>query len=144
MIPRTPRRIRKKRGQLPEITLTPLIDTALVLLVIFMVATPVIHNSIKVDLPQGNTKEGEISNDNEKELVIYIDKNKNIFFQDKPIQSQELMVALQQALQNRSKRYVVVNGDQSIPYGFLVELVDRIKYVGGVEHVLLATEKGAN
>ena len=48
---------RTRRFSTPEISLTPLIDTALTLLVIFMITAPMIHNGIKVDLPQGNSKE---------------------------------------------------------------------------------------
>ena len=47
------RRRRLRRVTLPEISLTPLIDTALVLLVIFMVATPMMRNAIHIDLPEG-------------------------------------------------------------------------------------------
>ena len=55
---RSLRRSRRSSSMgIPEITLTPLIDTALTLLIIFMVTSPMINNGIKVDLPQGKVQE---------------------------------------------------------------------------------------
>ena len=51
------RKSRRAAKHMPEISLTPLIDTALVLLVIFMVATPIMKNSLTIDLPKGHMKE---------------------------------------------------------------------------------------
>ena len=61
------RRRRKTGCLVPEITLTPLIDTALTLLIIFMVTTPMMHNAIKVNLPRGNVKEDRGS---KQELIV--------------------------------------------------------------------------
>ena len=66
---------RRKKSLAPslEITLTPLIDTALTLLIIFMVTTPMIQNSIKIDLPKGAAQE---AGKEQQEIVVSIDKKK--------------------------------------------------------------------
>ena len=57
--------------------MTPLIDTALTLLIIFMIATPVLQNAIKVTLPRGNAQEE--AHNNQHELVVFIDKNGDFY-----------------------------------------------------------------
>ena len=72
-------RIRKRktrRFHMPEISLTPLIDTALTLLVIFMVTAPMIQHGIKVDLPHGAAK--EVSG--QQELVVTMAKDGKLYF----------------------------------------------------------------
>ena len=64
-------RRRRTSAREPEITLTPLIDTALTLLIIFMVTTPMIHNAIKVNLPRGRVKEDVGAT---QDLCVYIEK----------------------------------------------------------------------
>ena len=75
------RKRRRGRRQLmmPEITLTPLIDTALTLLIIFMVTAPTIHNALKFDLPKGESQEG---GKDTSELIVRIDKTGTISFND--------------------------------------------------------------
>ena len=67
---------RRQSSQLLDISLTPLVDTALTLLVIFMITTPMIQNAIRVSLPKGQAKEDA---DNQQELVVYVDKDKKLF-----------------------------------------------------------------
>jgi biopolymer transport protein TolR len=122
----------------PEISLTPLIDTALTLLIIFMVTTPIIQNAIKVTLPKGNAKE---SSEAQQDLVVYLDKNGKIFLNDASFTSESLIPALQKQIGNGQQKTVFVKADTAISYGHVIELVDRIKVVGGVHYVALATQQ---
>src|SRR5688572_28085736 len=83
MINKFRRRRTSHRLDLPEICLTPLIDTALTLLVIFMVTTPMIQNSIKIDLPEGAINEAG-SRTSQEELVVAIDKDAKIYVNSMP------------------------------------------------------------
>ena len=144
-------RIRKKRQRintLPEITLTPLIDTALTLLVIFMVTAPMMHNSIKIDLPQGNQQEAK--GKQEKKITVYIDQKAGISLgctthdngKPKPVVNKaDLIRALQQIIGNDNNTTVNVEADKKVSYGLVYDLVDDIKFLGGVSHVVLAAEK---
>ena len=67
---RTHRRSRKQRSVIHDLSMTSLIDTALTLLMVFMIATPAIHNAIKVTLPNGNSQETTAQQSDE--LVVFI------------------------------------------------------------------------
>jgi len=129
---------RRQRMPMQDISLTPLIDTALTLLIIFMVATPMLHNAIRITLPKGEAKEAQA---NKQEIVVYIDHDGKLFFNGTPIADQKLIDALQKELQNQSDRTVFVKADTQASYGKVFELVDQIKVVGGIKHVALVSQK---
>ena len=138
------------RAAQTTISLTPLIDVALTLLVIFMVATPMLRRAIKVDLPQGHTNELKKTK-SPKSITVYIDKQQKIYINDDS--SKKLTIA--QAIstikklipeltkQGFSQDMVVVEADEAVPYGVVISLVDNIKHVGGISYVALATQKPA-
>lgn len=132
-------RRRRHRHMINDIPLTPLIDTALTLLVIFMVTTPMIHNAIKVELPKGKVRE---DNSSKQELVVYVDRYGKLFFNDSAVRTeQELVVAIKNAAGSDPDRMVFVKGDQAASYGRIIELVDHLKDVGGIKYVVLATKR---
>ena len=106
---RTLRYKRRRATALLDLSLTPLIDTALTLLIIFMITTPIIQNAIRVSLPKGH--------------------------------QEELIELLKQRVGEQQDKHVYVKADQDVSYGKVIELVDRIKVVGGVSHVILATQR---
>lgn len=130
---------RRAKKAMPEVTLTPLIDTALTLLVIFMVASPMLHNAIRVTLPKGQAKEdGGVQH----ELVVTVDKEGKLFFNDEPVKNTENLIALIKKIVAQDKdRTVFVKADEAVRYGKVLELVDDIKVIGGVSYVALATQQ---
>lgn len=135
------RNLRKRKNDFeaaPEITLTPLIDTALVLLVIFMVTTPIMQNSIKVDLPKGHMKEAKgIS----QKTVIDIDRSGNLFLNDDSVSIDSLIKQIEIKVAGNKDAVVYVNGDGATSYKSVAEVVDKIKYAAGVEHVVLGLDQ---
>jgi biopolymer transport protein ExbD len=137
------RRKRKLENIAVEVSLTPLIDTALTLLIIFMVTTPMIHNAIRVNLPRGSAQE----NDNQvQEFVVTIDKESNMFFNDRPITLDTLGATIKdqlaQATGNSNKR-VWIKIDKSNSCDTLIGAIDCIKVVGGIQDVAVLTQKTA-
>ncbi len=134
----TRRRRKRKRG-LPEVSLTPLIDTALVLLVIFMVTTPIMHNSLKIDLPEGNMKEEKdpaISS-----FVVSITQGDKIQLNGKRYSLEGVLNELAKKVKTAKDKRVYVDCDKKVSSGMLIKVIDSIKYIAGVEHVILSTER---
>lgn len=130
---------RRNRTTSAEISLTPLIDTALTLLIIFMIATPMMHNSIKINLPEGKARESGAS---QEELVVSLSENGAIFFNGLPVSAENLVPTVQHAVKSQKiEKPVFVRADSSVHYGKVIQVVDQLKMVGGIEYVALATKK---
>lgn len=139
-----PRRSRR-RLQEPtfEVSLTPLIDTALTLLIIFMVTTPMLHNAIRVDLPKGNAKEGDSQ---QQEYVVTIDKNSQVFFNNKPVTLDTLGSVVKEQLAmngNAQDKRIWIKIDKANSCDTLIGTIDCIKVIGGVQDVAVITQKSA-
>jgi len=133
------RRGRRIVNTIPEITLTPLIDTALTLLIIFMVTTPMIHNAIKVSLPRGQAKEDSGA---KQELIVFIDGKEQLYFNNKAVSNnKELINELQKAIGDNQDKVVYLKADEASHWKIVAELLDQMKVVGGVAHVALSTRK---
>lgn len=143
---RSMRTRRRRAGALLDLSMTPLIDTALTLLIIFMITTPIIQNAIRVSLPKGEAKENERG---DQELIVYVDKDKHLFFNGSEHTQAEIINLIKKQVGDQEKgtlsedRRVYVKADQEVPYGQVIELVDRLKVVSGVSHVILATQRPA-
>lgn len=134
------RKLRKRRVGLAkaELSLTPLIDTALTLLIIFMITAPMMHrNAIKVTLPEGTAKEAE---NTKQELIVYIDGKEKIYFNEKEMTLDSLIPEIREHIGTSNQQTVFVRADKSVQYGKVINIVDRIKVVGGVSYVALATQ----
>ncbi len=122
------------RLKAPEISLTPLIDTALTLLVIFIVTAPMVQNGIRVDLPQGKSK--EIGN--EQELVVTIDKKNILYFNSYPVKDKDFIPTVLAAVENKPETPVYIKADAVVPYGKVINVVDELK-MAGVKFVAMST-----
>jgi biopolymer transport protein TolR len=122
--------------------MTSLIDTALTLLMVFMIATPAIHNAIKVTLPKGNTQETTLQQSNE--IIVFIDKDGGYYLNKTKCSAKtDLIAEIKKIIGSDHDRIVYVKADTTISYGTVIELVDDIKYIGGIQYVALATQKPA-
>lgn len=133
-------RISRRRAQktIAEVSLTPLIDTALTLLIIFMVTAPIMNNSIRVTLPKGKSREDAGA---KQELIVTIDKQGRLFFNGQPSATSDILIALiKKQVAQDDDRTVFVQADETVFYGKVLELVDNIKVVGGISYVALATK----
>src|SRR5580693_521691 len=94
---------------LAEINITPLVDVVLVLLLIFMLTAPVLQSGIDVAIP----KTRSVNQPTEERMVVTIDKDSNVFLQDKPINVNELTVQLKPAGSGpEAKRIVYLRADE--------------------------------
>lgn len=107
-----------------------------------MVTTPMIQNSIKIDLPKGQAQEG---GKEPQELVVTIDKKETIYCNNKPVTietlGQEIKNCLGTMSNKEGKRVWVKVDRQSCSADSLISVIDCIKVVGGVKDVAIATER---
>ena len=129
----------RKAITMPEVSLTPLIDTALTLLVIFMITTPMMNNVIKVELP--SSKVDEMDSHVQQETIVYIDARGKLYLNGKELNLQSIIKELQKLGQQKKVEMVFVKADQSVEYGKVIDLVDTIKMAGGIKYVALATKR---
>jgi len=129
----------RKPITMPEVSLTPLIDTALTLLVIFMITTPMMNNVIKVELPSSQVDETE--SHVQQETVVYVDKSQKIHLNGVEMDLKSIVKELQKMAQKKQIEIVFVKADQSVEYGKVIDLVDTIKMTGGIKYVALATKR---
>jgi|SRR5579871_670139 biopolymer transport protein ExbD len=123
-----------------DIPLTPLIDTALTLLVIFMVTAPMMQNMIKVTLPKGTQQEGK---DLKPELVVYVDAKNDLYWDGKKMDVAAICATVKTVCGAKKNQVLFVKADEKSTSGTVLELIDSIKGVGGIQHVALVTQKRA-
>lgn len=92
------------------------------------------QNSIKVDLPQGKTREAGPSQD----LVVTLCKDHKIFFNSYPVERNVLSATVQKALVAKEDSPVYVRADEMVSYGKVIEIVDELKQAG-VRYVAMST-----
>jgi biopolymer transport protein TolR len=124
-------RIRKQ--PISEINVVPYIDVMLVLLVIFMITTPLLSQGVKVDLPQVPSKPLEeqakdpviVSVDSEGDFYITFGEN-----QDDPVSPDDLVNRVGALLKYRPGIPVFIKGDRNVPYGRVVGLMALLQGAG--------------
>lgn len=117
-----------------DINITPLVDVVLVLLLIFMLTAPVLQSGIEVAVPQTRT----VNQLTEQHEVITIDKDQNVFLQDKPVNVHELASLLGTTAKD-SKRVVFVRADAKVPFGAFASVMDEVKRAG-VTNISIVTQ----
>ena len=124
---------------LSDITVTPLVDVMLVLLIIFMITTPLFERGIDVSLPQ--TVSSNISG--AERIILTIPKDKNyVYFNSQPVNRNLMKGYLDQIFRTRQDKTIYLFADKSVPYGEVLSVMDEVKQ-SGVETVGLATEPPA-
>lgn len=129
---------RRERKMIEDVPLTPLIDTALTLLIIFMITSPMIHNAIKIDLPEGKSKEDSAL---QQKITVFIDKEGGIYLNEQKMDLPELIASLSQDMLKNSDGVVYVRADLNVSYGSVFNVVDQLKVAGGVRYVALASKR---
>ena len=119
-----------------EINITPFTDVILVLLIIFMVATPLIsQNSIEVKLPRASTQEAI---DDPRQVYITISAEGIVYLNDKIITKKELKQKIDALISNNQALKVIVGADQASRFQEVVGVIDVLKK-SGVRNLNIAT-----
>ena len=131
----------KKGGPMADINVTPMADVMIVLLIIFMVITPMLAKGVDVTLPQaGNTKERK---DDPKTIIVAVRKDTATFLNGVRVDNPEaeLTGQVKQRLEELPEggKIVFLKGDEGLPYSEVMKVMDLCR-AAGVEEVALIAE----
>lgn len=128
-----------KRGQVQsEINVTPLIDVCLVLLIIFMVVTPMLQKGAAVTLPQ--TESPEKKAEKPGQVLVSIDRDKKVFIDTDWFPEDKFMAAMKERQERTPGIEILLKGDRSLEYGDVLKLMRSLNEAG-IGNVALITEK---
>jgi len=119
-----------------DINVTPFVDVMLVLLILFMVSAPMMTQGVDVALPHAVAKALPSEED---QLMITVDKDKQIFINDVPVALDSLREKLLKILENRPGKQVYFRGDREVSYGLAIQVMAEIKNAG-VEKLGMVTD----
>ncbi|HEY3332761.1 MAG TPA: biopolymer transporter ExbD [Capsulimonadaceae bacterium] len=123
-----------------DINIVPLVDVALVLLIIFMVTATFIKNSaLRLDLPTASASAAPAPKDDE--IVVEIDKNNHMTFNGAPIVAANLTTAFKLQRARGVSGPVTVRGDRSAAYGTIINVMSVARGAGFTQ-LLVATREG--
>jgi len=121
-----------------DINVTPLVDVCLVMLIIFMVVTPMLQKGVDVSLPQ--TGEPEKMPEGQKQLTISIKSDSSVFVDQRWVPAENVEAALAEIYDQTPDKDVVLKGDRRLKYKEVRALMQQINEAG-FSRVGLVTEK---
>ncbi|MFI3216915.1 MAG: protein TolR [Methylococcales bacterium] len=132
-----------RRRPMAEINVVPYIDVTLVLLIIFMITTPMLQSGVEVDLPRAQAAMVE-QKDDTPPLVISIQQGGNYFInsgngEDEAILKEAIYPRVEIILKNKPETQVLINADKNVDYGTVVTTMADLKHAG-VPSVSLMTK----
>ncbi|MDA3079241.1 MULTISPECIES: biopolymer transporter ExbD [unclassified Campylobacter] len=113
--------------ELSDINVTPFIDVMLVLLVIFMVVTPLMTSSVKVELPKATNSKQDIEN---KPIILYLNQDDEIIISQKVVNLEQIGENLDELSQNDKEKTIFLQMDKSTNYERLMQIVQSVKQSG--------------
>ncbi|HKV13021.1 MAG TPA: protein TolR [Thermoanaerobaculia bacterium] len=121
-----------------DINVTPLVDVMLVLLIIFMITAPMLHQGIEVALPKAEAQ--NLVMRTEDPLILSIDRGGTVYLKDSPVDTADLVGQLKGLMAERGDDSVFLKGDRDVPYGRVIEVLD-VLHQGGIVHVGMVTDR---
>jgi biopolymer transport protein ExbD/biopolymer transport protein TolR len=131
---------RKDANMSSSINVTPMVDVMLVLLIIFMVITPMLQKGVSVDLAKTNNPQQMPDADKEDSLLIAVMRDGKVYFNSDQVTTDQLASKVKDRLAAQQDKRVFIKADARTKYGNVVEVVDEIRSAG-VDQVGLLTEQ---
>ena len=122
--------VRKKRRMVAEINVVPYIDVMLVLLIIFMVTTPIITQGVKVELPKSKAEPIEQMKDNKTPILATIDEAGLFYFQKDGVEKGPFNAEVMSTLTIEPGTQVIIKADGRVDYNSVIQLLNMMKDAG--------------
>lgn len=122
---------RRRRRRITDMNVVPYIDVMLVLLIIFMITSPLLSKSVDVELP--NVKKATTVSSSKTEIIIVSINAQGQLFIDsdtKPLSTEQLMTRITALRRLSSNSSVLVRGDSSLAYGEIVKVMSLLQGIG--------------
>ena len=123
-----------------NINVTPMVDVMLVLLIIFMVITPMLNNKVNVDLPTASAAVVMENANKEDAVTVAVTRDGRTFLGANQVTADDLGTKISALLENKTNKEVYMRADQRANYGKVMDAVDGIR-AAGVNQLGLLTEK---
>jgi len=131
----------------PQMNVTPLVDVVLVLLIIFMVITPLLAKTFWIHTPQQEKEEidaRDVQNDPAPPLVLHVAADRSLELNGATLGYEELPERLRRVFAARTDHVLFVDADDQAAYGFVVQVMDQARDGGAVTIAALTEPLGAS
>jgi biopolymer transport protein ExbD len=128
------------KGAQADINMTPMIDVLLVLIIIFMVITPLTPHGLEALVPQPPPPNSKPNLSDQRTVVIVLEKDGSIKINQDPVQESNLQQRLEDIFKTRAERVVFVKGDPDLEFAPVARAID-IAHGAGIDKVGLMTPK---
>jgi biopolymer transport protein ExbD len=130
----------EKTKLMANINVTPLVDVALVLLIIFMVTTPLMmQESFKIKLPEATTAEPQV----EQTTTVTVAPGNIIYLNKAEVSLDDLEGLLASRMASSPDKTVVIKADRSVLHGFVVKVLDIAKEAGALKLAIATEHEGS-
>ena len=126
-----------------NINVTPMVDVMLVLLIIFMVITPMLQNKVQIDMAKVDNPTAMPDADKEDAIVVAITRSGDVFLGQNKIALSELGPAVQQRLSDTPGKTIYIRADARAQFRGVEDAIDAVR-TAGVDDVGLLTQKREN
>ncbi|CAK8162487.1 biopolymer transport protein ExbD [Candidatus Xenohaliotis californiensis] len=128
---------RNRTGMMCNLNVTPMVDVMLVLLVVFMVTSPMLMSNVDINLPKSGSQSTE--SQHFEPIVVVIDSKGSLYLKDNPVAQKDLLNQIVLWSNGDKDIDVHIHGDQGINYGRIMETISLINDAGYRRVSLVAT-----
>jgi len=127
---------------LSELNVTPLLDLAFVLLIIFMITTPLMENSRELVVPTSKASGQAVSP--EDRFILSMDRNRSLKLGDEPVERERLEAVLRQLKENHADLGIIIRAHKELSVQDVIDITDVLKQVGITKFGIVSSSPDGN